>query len=239
MKKTVKILCTLLFAAGAFPAAAATDDLWEQELKPEQVVARLQKCEFLPLHFTKHGGFDSPEQKAKFAELAVDRSIACKSYAAYFNAAVIYFTPDGVYSWDEEPSFTERDAANALRFADKAISLSPQAPHMYFVRAEIQAVQGAEWNDATGRYDIKSHEAVRDALSDYDKVAQINPLLAPFHKMALLAFSLKQPKRAEAYLVSARAQEKALAQQKQREFQKQIKRYLESLQWFKKAEIRF
>ncbi len=213
MKNIVAVL-GCLFVMGILPICAQTNsELWDGNLTERQVVSKLRRCEFLPLFINDAGAFSSAEQKASIAKIAVEQAGKCKSYAGYFNAAVVYFTQPEEFDFDSFVPLNAHDAANAIRFANKAIELSPNTPHMFFLRGSVLLDQGAVMDVTRGEYEIVSHEAAHWALQDFEKVAELNPSKAPYMDMALLAKALKQYDKASRYERMAKAREEAIERQ--------------------------
>ena len=173
---------------------------------------------FLPLHL---GRFENQEEKDEAGKIAQRQIVKHDNYMTYYNAAVIYATPTEPGEGGLWVPLKEHDAANALRYATKAISLSPKTPDMYYLRGEVYYRQGVMSKEVDYGVDVRSHDFARRALADYEIVAKLKPSMAPYSDMGALADALGMKEKAAHYRDLGYA-EQAAAEKRQKEQQLKV-----------------
>lgn len=186
MLKAGLMAVALFMLTGVAVAQSAPDRFLVGDFSPDKAVEHLS--DFLPVYFNNEG-FSSVEIKGKVGQAAQHKLVdkGGYPYQAYFNAAVIYATPVDAFRTVYPISAT--DAANAIRYATKAISLSPKAPYMYLVRGEVYQRQSIQWDPHAG-FVVSDRAGVEKGLADYEKVMDLQPAIAPYDQMAVLARAL-------------------------------------------------
>lgn len=200
--KNLRIVGFMLFAlflTGVAFAQPPRDPFMYGDFPPEEADQHL--TEFLPIYFNGHG-FIEADTKYEIGHVAQARLVREDGYPYrdYFNAAVIYATPiGGVRHYGE---LTDTDAANAIRYATRAIKESPQMPYMYLVRAETYHRQGVPFREV-GIAPVLDRDMALKAMDDYEMVLELNPKMAPRVRMCSLAESLKDKARIAQYCKAA------------------------------------
>ena len=184
-----------LFFTGVAFAQTPRDPFLYGDFPPEEADQHL--TDFLPVYFNGQG-FLEPETKYELGQVAQSRLVREDGYPYrdYFNAAVIYATPiGGVRHYGE---LTDTDAANAIRYATRAIKESPRMPYMYLVRAETYHRQGVPFREV-GIAPVLDRDMALKAMEDYEMVLELNPKMAPMTRICTLAESLKDQTRMGRY----------------------------------------
>ena len=213
----VFMFCALSPAASVY--AGAPSFVPKADLTAQDVVVHLDT--FLP---TDIGEFSSQEEKDKAGKAAQRYIAKYNNYLAYYNAAVVYAAaPDSHAEAFVRVRLTERDEQNAIRYATKAISLSPKTPQMYLVRGSVYYRQGTMPKIVEAGLDILSHDYAKKALADFEKVSQLHRVQAPYRIMADLAEALHQPEKAALYRKVAQELDEKARQAKAEEAKKEVK----------------
>ena len=194
MKKLLFMMMLSLLTGLAF-AQSSKDPYLYGTFPPEEADQHL--TDFLPVYFNGQG-FLEPETKYELGQVAQSRLVREDGYPYrdYFNAAVIYATPiGGVRHYGE---LTDTDAANAIRYATRAIKESPRMPYMYLVRAETYHRQGVPFREV-GIAPVLDRDMALKAMEDYEMLLELNPKMAPMTRICTLAESLKDKARMGRY----------------------------------------
>lgn len=184
-----------LFLTGVAFAQHPRDPFMYGDFSPEETEQHL--TEFLPIYFNGQG-FIEAETKYEIGHLAQARLVREDGYPYrdYFNAAVIYATPiGGVRHYG---ALTDTDAANAIRYATRAIKESPRMPYMYLIRGETYHRQGVPFYE-NGIDPVLDQDMALKAMADYEMVLELNPKMAPMNRLCALAESLKDKARMAQY----------------------------------------
>lgn len=175
MKKLLGIVlgCMVLCVA----AYAQKDDpfLYRGELTAKDVIELMKKNEFLPLSVNVPRYFEDEAEKAEVVAVAVDRVKKNDNYLNNYNAAVVYATADDLQGVDFGRHVNDEDSNKAVKYATRAIELSPNTPYMYILRATVNyeraymfSIEGSE---------LVNKKYAEQADADMAKAYELNPTL--------------------------------------------------------------
>lgn len=204
MKKWMLLLAGIILIP-VVASAQQNKTLFEGNLSLGTVLQRIMRNERLPLYISDTHSFDSRSEKNRAIEAVRKQLNKGANYWTYYNAAVVYSAGDTARGWDEEPYLNERDAANAVLFASKAIDLykkkPAQAVYMYLVRGETYFTRSVLVDVYGGAHLVKQsmEGQARAALADFQQVEKINANLAPYWKMESAARVLNKTELAAKY----------------------------------------
>ena len=175
MKKLLGIVlgCMVLCVA----AYAQKDDpfMYRGELTAKDVIELMKKNEFLPLSVNIPRYFEDDVEKAEVVAVAVDRVKKNDNYLNNYNAAVVYATADDLQGVDFGRHVNDEDSNKAVKYATRAIELSPNTPYMYLLRATVNyeraymfSIEGSE---------LVNKKYAEQADADMAKAYELNPTL--------------------------------------------------------------
>ena len=202
--------CMVLFGAAA---AQQTDPrLYRGELeKAQDVIALMEQREFLPLYLNEFDSFNGEDEKQLALDFALEQVKGSDSYLTNCNAAVVYATASSEEGVDYSVRVSEKEAQQAVIYAGAAIKKSPESPYMYLLRGQVLFEHAVDYSIGDGSTELTNRARAEQALEDFEKVEELNPVLAPYGNMAVLAEVLGDEVRMEKYQL-----EDQLAQKKGR-----------------------
>lgn len=198
MKKPIWVVLALLFCWGAgFAQYPNTPEAKISEAGIKQYLK--SKNRRLPLYLHELGEFGA---KKTLSALAQSYAQQRSTYNAYYNAAVIFFTPETFYGEDVNPSLGKEETKKVVEYASLAIDRKPNNSDMYLIRG-LALYRFYGLSDVNGIFSrehalwIKKHEkVVNQILSDFKTVEKLKPQLAPYAEMAKLYRGLGRTKEA-------------------------------------------
>lgn len=219
MKKWMILVVGVLF----FPVvsmAQSNSYLYEGDISFGKIIQKIQRNERLPLYFGRAHTFGDKNEKARaVAEVKKQLQVRPNHYWTHYNAAIVYSAQNSFEGFDTEAYLSERDFANAVLHADKAINLcgnnKTQAVYMYLLRANVKYMTSVRFGVYNGAYLINNslEGRAREALKDYQQVERIDRNLANYSNMEDLAKILKMNELARKYGAIALAQQKRMEEQ--------------------------
>ena len=217
IKKVVLAFALSVLSSGVFAQYIKDPAVFDGNMTVDKVISRIKNNELLPLRLNDYDSFQNSAEKERVIKVAGAQVTRYNDYTAHYNAAIVYAT-SGEFVGDVQIPLSATNAANALRHATKAIELQPKSVYMYLLRGEVYARQGVGWDPHVSTY-IISHDYAKKALADFEKVAELNPALAPYLSMAGIAQALGQKAKADKYseLDEKFAQQAKSAAQRQKE----------------------
>ena len=175
MKKLLGMFLGCMLLSIAAYAQKADPFLYRGELEADDVIELMQKDEFLPLSINTPRYFEDEAEKARVLEVALARVKKNDNYLNNYNAAVVYATADDLQGVDFGRHVNDEDSDKAVKYATRAIKLSPNTPYMYLLRAEVNheraymfSIEGSE---------LVNKEYAKQAEADVKKAEQLNPKL--------------------------------------------------------------
>lgn len=204
------VLCGVAFAQ-------KTDSALQGALETaKEVNAAMKKGEFLPLQLNMYDSFDGEAEKEAATKVADQRAADYKDYKSYYNAAVVWAAAASEEGVDYGVRVSEADAKKAINYATSAIKKSPDAPYMYLLRGKVRFEHSVGYDIGPGAFGLANRKMAEESLKDFEKVAQLNPALAPYGNMAVLAEALgNKDKEAQYWSLQKRQDERASAAAKQ------------------------
>ncbi len=87
---------------------------------------------------------------------------------------------------------------------------------MYLLRGKVRFEHSVGYDIGPGAFGLANRKMAEESLKDFEKVAQLNPALAPYGNMAVLAEALgNKDKEAQYWSLQKRQDERASAAAKQ------------------------
>ena len=220
MKKWMLLLVVGLLFFPVVLMAQSNSYLYERDISFEKIIQKIQRNERLPLYFNRAHAFGDKNEKTRaVGEVKKQLQLRPNHYWTHYNAAVVYSAQNSFEGFDTDAYLSERDFANAVLHADKAIGLcgnnKTQAVYMYLLRADVKYMTSIHFGVYDGAYLIhRSLEGrAREALKDYQQVERIDPNLANYSNMEDLAKVLNMNDLARKYGEIVLAQQKRLEEQ--------------------------
>ena len=244
MKKWMLLVVVALCLPVLGHAAPKDSNLYRGDLSLQTVLGMIQQNNPLPLYISSTGAFNGRNAKDQAIAACNKKINQNPNYWTYYNAAIVHASADQFEGYDVEPYLSERDLANALRYADKAISYYRNNPaktvYMYLLKGESLYNDSMFWDPYRGirlRSSAKYARA-QQALGNYMTVEKVNPNLAPYDRMAALAKALNKKDLAATYQDQANARQRK-AEQESAQRAEQIRRLTRATQARVKQKIEF
>ena len=170
------------------PAIERTEDMSKKE-----ILSVINKGGFLPLQVGHQMAFLETGAK-KEAIAAVEAKLAKeKNYRNYYNAAVVYANRANFDGFDV--ATMTKYADTAIKYAAKAVEIGKKdgydnSPYMNLLIGEMYFEKA---------YFTKNKANAEAALKNFQKVARLKPIIAPYNEMMMLAMTLGDQALAQKY----------------------------------------
>ena len=190
MKKLLLgLLSCAVFFSPAFASHVSLDRLYRGEFGDGGVASSMRKGIILPVYLNEDNSFRSQEGKQKAITAALEQIKSSNGdYVSHYNAAVVY-AASFRYSDYGSTHRTNEEAMAAISHATAALNKKSDEPYMYLVRGEMRYTQAIKTIPSEGSI-LNNKKMAQGALADFETLAKMSPLLAPFDSMATLASHL-------------------------------------------------
>ena len=172
IKKVAVLTLALALIAGFFAPVAKADSIQKElekrgiDPKYRAIAETIYTNRLLDYRLGERRELANGEKAIK--QLTQEMIVKYKNYNAYYNAVVVYAMPSEVTGDYHHPG---NSLANVNKYAAKVLSINPNAFAIYYLRGlvtlRVAGVNGA-----------------RAALEDFEKVAKLQPNVAPWLDMA-------------------------------------------------------
>jgi len=219
MKKLLGILGCMMLCGGLALAQQTGDALQGNLETADDVIAAMQASQFLPLHLNEFDSFNGENEKQLALKFALKQVEKYDNYLTNYNVAVIYAAAASEEGVDYGVRVDAKEAKQAIKYATFAIGKDSKAkntPYMYLLRGQVRFEHAVGYDIAEGKLSVSNKPMAAEALQDFEKVAELNPTLAPYGTMSALAEVLGNKDKAAQYQRAQKRQdEKAGAAAKQ------------------------
>ncbi len=211
MKKTLLGLLSCVMLCGVV-FAQKTDPALQGNLETAQdVISAMQASQFLPLHLNEFDSFNGENEKQLALKFALKQVKKYDNYLTNYNVAVIYAAAASEEGVDYGVRVNDQEAKQAIKYATLAIGKDAKAkntPYMYLLRGQVRFEHAVGYDIAEGKFSVSNKPMAADALKDFEKVAELNPALAPYGIMGVLAEVLGNKDKAAQYQLFQKRQDK-------------------------------
>ena len=150
---------------------------------------------FLPIELGYAMAYKEPGDKGQAIKAAEAKLAQEKSYRTYYNAAIVYANKSDFQGHDAPVITKKEHAEKAISYAAKAVEIGKKtgydkSPYMNLLIGEMYFEQA---------YYRKDSAKAQAALKNFQKVASLKPLIAPYNEMKELANILGDKQLAKKY----------------------------------------
>lgn len=166
------------------------------DMTQEQMISTINKEGNLPLELGYQMAYPDGAKKQAVIAAAEEKLKKSRNYNTLYNAAIAYANRSHPYDPDDfKPVKWEGYADKAIHYAAQAVDIGKKSgydksPYMNLLIGEMYFVHAI--GERNAKQFLKDRSKAEAALKNFQKVAELKPILAPYNEMKMLAEYLGQ-----------------------------------------------